>query len=112
MIGTLPLHCTRFSGIIIWITWTIIQNSYTLKTLKILPVTPILVLAITGYMAAAVAFVTVGFPIAGATATAAATASSATSAERCAVDGSSFTAIPGKMSGSVAPIAHYSTTHD
>lgn len=63
-------------------------------------------------MAAAIALVTVGFAVAIAAAAAATTASSAASAESCAVDGAGFTAIPGKMSGTVATITHDSTAHD
>lgn len=72
----------------------------------LIPVTPILILAITGDVATAVAFVAVCFAVG------AAAASSATSTERRAVHRSRFTAIPGKMTRPVAPVAHDSTTHD
>lgn len=77
-----------------------------LNIYQIIPVTPILVFTVTGNMATAIAFVTVGFAV-----TATATTTSTTSAESCAVDRASLTAVPGKMSGTVAPIAHNSTTH-
>lgn len=78
----------------------------------ILPVTSILVFTITGDMATAIAFITVGFAIAAHAATTAAAASSATTTECSTVHGTILTAVPGKMAGPVAPVTHNSSTHD
>lgn len=79
----------------------------------ILPVTSVFVLAVTGNMTTAIALVTICFTITtSATNSTTATASSAASAERCTAYRTTITAIPGKMTRTVAPITHNSSTHD
>jgi hypothetical protein len=97
----------------IWVKHKLSFSHNYKKCKMILPVTSIFVFAVTGNMSTAIALVTICFTITtSATYSTAATASSAASAECSTAYRTTVTAIPGKMTRSVAPIAHNSSTHD
>ena len=98
-----------FTAVVTWWFTSRLRTVTSYMTNTITSVTSVFVLAVTGNMSTAIALITICFTI---TTSATNSTASATSAECGTAYRTTVTAIPGKMTRSVAPIAHNSSTHD